>query len=660
MADIHWLNPVSGSFTNAADWSGGVVPGASDDAILDAAGEGPYVVTSSAIQMVNSIRTAADATLSISAGFFQVAEGTGSGANAGQIQVAAQATFAATGLITNSGAITLNGGTSGATFVIGGATTLEGGGEVTLAGSKDQLGGESAAKDRSLDNIDNTLSGSGTIGARGVSLVNEAKGVIDATGAAGLTLTSSGTSVVNDGLLESAVGSRLNVSAAVVDNGAGGTIVAGKMSSLAVQNAATFDNNGLVEANGGTVTFEGVSTFVNASILKATAGGSVTLGDVSTLTNSGTLEAASGGVLTLGQSTINNASGVILAGSGSTVEVQDRIEFGSLMAAGSGQIKLDSAYLYDVTTRGTITVDSVTTRGSIDNTGVLVLTGGEIRTNGMILAGAGEVELNASSSIEAANYAFFDNLDNTIVGDGQIAGSGSFQFVNQVAGLIDAEGAASLMLGVSGNTVINAGTIACDSAAGLVFGGALRNSGSILVDQGTMTADGAVTGGGILTIKSGTLDLKSTFSEFVVFTGTSGTLELAHSQSYGGAVVGFSKKGKTSLELLDIEFGGGTEATYTGGRAGGVLTVTDQVHTAHIDLQGNYLSSIFNVSSNRGGGVVVTATPSMSQDAAAPASTAQFISAMAGLGDAGLALFRQSFRSAPDQPTLSRPHIALA
>ena len=45
MAAIHWLNPLSGTFTNASDWAGGVVPGKSDDAILDPAGVS-FAVTS--------------------------------------------------------------------------------------------------------------------------------------------------------------------------------------------------------------------------------------------------------------------------------------------------------------------------------------------------------------------------------------------------------------------------------------------------------------------------------------------------------------------------------------------------------------------------------------------------------------------------------------
>ncbi len=38
MAEIHWKRPISAAFSKAADWKGGTVPGASDDAILGVAG----------------------------------------------------------------------------------------------------------------------------------------------------------------------------------------------------------------------------------------------------------------------------------------------------------------------------------------------------------------------------------------------------------------------------------------------------------------------------------------------------------------------------------------------------------------------------------------------------------------------------------------------
>jgi hypothetical protein len=45
MTAIHWLSDTNDSFTNAADWSGGKVPGASDSAIVDAVGSS-FTVTS--------------------------------------------------------------------------------------------------------------------------------------------------------------------------------------------------------------------------------------------------------------------------------------------------------------------------------------------------------------------------------------------------------------------------------------------------------------------------------------------------------------------------------------------------------------------------------------------------------------------------------------
>src|ERR1017187_4958244 len=90
MAEIHWANPISGSFTNASDWSGGMAPGASDDAIIDAAGGTPYTVTVSSAGTVSSIQTAANVTLDIT-GYdtFSATNGTGGGVNAGTILLGA-------------------------------------------------------------------------------------------------------------------------------------------------------------------------------------------------------------------------------------------------------------------------------------------------------------------------------------------------------------------------------------------------------------------------------------------------------------------------------------------------------------------------------------------------------------------------------------------
>ncbi|MEO7026100.1 MAG: hypothetical protein ABI056_00940, partial [Caulobacteraceae bacterium] len=88
MSQIHWINPVDGKFDTAADWSGGVVPGAHVSAILDAAGAA-FQVSASGDETVKSIKLAANATLDITGGTFQAknATGVGAGANAGNILV---------------------------------------------------------------------------------------------------------------------------------------------------------------------------------------------------------------------------------------------------------------------------------------------------------------------------------------------------------------------------------------------------------------------------------------------------------------------------------------------------------------------------------------------------------------------------------------------
>ena len=130
MSQFHWLNAINGSFTNAADWSGGVIPGAFDDAILDAVGSA-FTVTSAVHETVESVQLAANATLSLTGGTFNASAGTGSGANAGVILVGAGATLHVGGTVTNSGTIAgpmvRAAGAGAAALLFDFATTLTGG-----------------------------------------------------------------------------------------------------------------------------------------------------------------------------------------------------------------------------------------------------------------------------------------------------------------------------------------------------------------------------------------------------------------------------------------------------------------------------------------------------------------------------------------------------
>jgi hypothetical protein len=136
-----------------------------------------------------------------------------------------------------------------------------------------------------------------------------------------------------------------------------------------------------------------------------------------------------------------------------------------------------------------------------------------------------------------------------------------------------------------------------------------------------------VTGSGSAVINDGELDFNQGFNENVTFTGASGGLGLGRSQTYGGAISGFSASGGTFLDLRDIGFTGSGEASFSGTKASGVLTVSDGTHTAHITLIGDYRHTSFVTSGDGLAGVIVAA----SGGAATVPATHAFIAAMASL-----------------------------
>jgi len=76
MAIIHWKHPVTGDFAVAANWNPATVPGASDTAAIDAASLTAYTVGATTGETVNNLTTVANATLSITGGFFTISNGT--------------------------------------------------------------------------------------------------------------------------------------------------------------------------------------------------------------------------------------------------------------------------------------------------------------------------------------------------------------------------------------------------------------------------------------------------------------------------------------------------------------------------------------------------------------------------------------------------------
>ncbi|MGO9127974.1 MAG: beta strand repeat-containing protein, partial [Terriglobales bacterium] len=237
----NWIGGASGNWSNAANWSTGIVPNSNSVSVCINDGNAtPSAVTLDIAASVGSLTIDIGSSLIIS--------------NNNQLYV--------TGNISNSGQILVNAAANYAQLIIEGAVTLTGGGTVTLSTTGaglaviDQYGGQT------LTNVNNILQGTGIIGYNGLTVVNQEGGVINANAASTIgPLLINTTSLTNQGLLEATAGGTLQLENTY--NNAGGRILAsGSGSSVQLINA-TIHGGTLTSANSGAL---GVPANVNATL----------------------------------------------------------------------------------------------------------------------------------------------------------------------------------------------------------------------------------------------------------------------------------------------------------------------------------------------------------------------------------------------------------
>ena len=343
-----------------------------------------------------------------------------------------------------------------------------------------------------------------------------------------------------------------------------------------------------------------------------------------------------GAVLFGGGSLMNGSA----SDSSATIEGYKGVALFAAAATNYGAIRAAGGVGAYVTDFGTITNGSTTDPGGYIGglTGVILGTGGTLINSGTVSGADGTaVKLAVTNDILVVEAG--------CVFEGAVLGGGGALILNSGAGTLSGVTHGNVTVSGSmaptsfqnfgvvtiarGATFVSSGAVSV--AAGhtlnavgvLTLGGAkaaVVNGGVIESNGGTLTVKGAVTGPGQVAIGGGLADFTSSFSQNVAFTGNTGVLELARSQSYSGTISGFSKTGGTSLDLLDIGFASAGEASYSGTKTGGMLTVTDGAHTAHIALKGDYTTSAFVGASDGHGGVIV-------HD---PKAQLGFITAMAG------------------------------
>ncbi len=416
------------------------------------------------------------------------------------------ATASLDGNIDNQGTIALgSAGGAGATLTIGGGAdstvTLAGGGVFLLNTPNDIISNVSATGTAytgiTLDNQE-TIEGAGAILSfpvisstgieeMGLSLLNDTTGIIDATGANGLSI--SDMSVTNTGLLEA--------------SGAGGLQLGD----------VTVTNTGVIEAlNGSQVDLElgadiagGTLTTVGTGVIQSNASPA----NLTTYTLIPTLD--------------GSASPVTIT-AGSTVQVDDG---DALMILGSivnqGEIALDaSASATGLIVDGTVTLSGPGSVILSDNAG-----------NGIYSDASGSV-LDNQQTISGAGSIFTQPLSN-----------GTLSLINDTMGIIDATGVNGLSISTN---VTNKGLLEASGAGGLQLTNlTVANSGVIEalngshvdLNVGTDIVGGSLTteGTGVIAVKAPEVTLDGSSAPVTITTGSTVEVGDGATSTFLGSIV---------------------------------------------------------------------------------------------------------------------------
>jgi YVTN family beta-propeller protein len=246
-------------------------------------------------------------------------------------------------------------------------------------------------------------------------------------------------------------------------------------------------------------------TFINQAggTLDANNSGNPMLLNAAGAKNQGLLEATSGGVLQI-TVTINDAAGTITAANGSSVQLLNGtdIQGGTLTsgtAAGTFFGTTASTVVLDGSTQGPLTNTAVYTLdnntdtqilGTIVNSGTMAIAAAGNGTafsvvGAATLTGGGTVTLsNANAWIrQDSGNSTLTNLNNTLSGSGQIGNNG-LTFINQTAGVVNANSSGNVLL-------VNAGGVVNQGLFEALAGGTLQTDVTVNNYHANITASGS-------------------------------------------------------------------------------------------------------------------------------------------------------------------------
>jgi YVTN family beta-propeller protein len=447
------------------------------------------------------------------------------------------------GTINNTGAIQLNAVANATYLAIAGTTSLTGSGTVTLSTTGtgqaiiDQSGGQT------LTNVNNTLQGMGVIGSDGLTVINQAGGVVNANAASPL-LVNTGL-FTNQGLLEATAGGTLQLQNGF--NNSGGNILATGSGSAVQLISATVRGGTLTSASGG--------------VLGAPVNTTATLdgGSEGALTIAGTYTVANNSVTYLSAGTINNTG---------TIQINAAANNTFLSVAGTVSLTGNGAVVLTETSAGGTAIINQSGGQTLTNVNNSLQGAGVIGSDGLSVINQGTINANLpAEGTLTLNPGGFTNqglLEATVGGTLVLSSS----TISNGAGTIKVSGASSAVQFVNGAT-IQGGTMSTASGGVLTIpsGNAITLDGS--TTQGALTIAGNYVGAdNTITYLKGTINNTGTIqineaghNTFLSVAGTTsltgaGTVTLKTTAAGAAAIINQSG-GQTLTNMNNVLQGAG-------------------------------------------------------------------------------------------------------
>ena len=599
MATISWINAIGGSWNNAANWSGGALPGPSDDVVIDVAGVNT-ITHSSGIDTIRSLTSQEIVTLS-----------------GGTLKV--------TGAVQGAGTITLAGGTLADAVVqqVIMATTAGG----TLSGVT--LTGDPVQTQPTLLDL-TAVAGANVSVAGGLTLNNTTVALGNSSGSYGILRFSDANSVL-DGTNGSVVFSNLSNSHAntLQQNLAGGTLTIGPGITIhggsgsigynpnigGPANVVVINQGSILADSAGTLTVNGTN-WSNSGALQAAGAGVLSLagswsntgllGELNaTLNLGGTFSTASlggfsrtGGIVNL-TGALNNAGSTLAlnATTGSWNLAGGTIAGGTVTVTGDSRLigtNLGGTFSGGVTLQGDPLLTQPQVLDLTAAAGANVSVAGGLTLNNTTVSlgnSSGSYGIlrfsDANSVLDGTNGSVvFSNLSNSYANTLQENLAGGTLTIGPGITIHGGTGSIGYNPNIGGPAnvaVINQGTILADSAGTLSINGTnWSNSGALqAAGAGVLSLAGSWSNTGLLGELNATLNLGGTFSTASLggFSRTGGIVNLTGALNNAGSTLALNATtGSWNLA-------GGTIA-------GGTVTVTGDSRLIGTNLGGTFSGGV--------------------------------------------------------------------